>query len=112
MRPAVGAPARAYIRTGVIQKPVLRIRKYAMLRYTTMWRIFYAKLRKKSRKFYKKWSSYFKRPYLSCLWADFPEIFRNYSWKPKDWISYIKKAITKKNSGCLATDQPWIFYPL
>ncbi len=45
MRPAVGAPARAYIRTGVIQKPVLRIRKYAMLRYAT-WRIFYAKLRK------------------------------------------------------------------
>jgi hypothetical protein len=46
MRPAVGAPARAYIRTGVIQKPVLRIRKYAMLRYATLWRIFYAKLRK------------------------------------------------------------------
>ena len=35
MRPAVGAPARAYIRTGVIQKPVLRIRKYAMLRFDT-----------------------------------------------------------------------------
>jgi hypothetical protein len=46
MRPAVGAPARAYIRTGVIQKPVLRIRKYAMLRYATLWGIFYAKLRK------------------------------------------------------------------
>jgi hypothetical protein len=36
MRPAVGAPARAYIRTGVIQKPVLRVRKYAMLRYATL----------------------------------------------------------------------------
>jgi hypothetical protein len=33
MRPAVGAQARAYIRTSVIQKPVLRIRKYAMLRF-------------------------------------------------------------------------------
>ena len=112
MRPAAGAPVRVYIRTGVIQKPVLRIRKYAMLRYTTLWRIFYAKLRKNQEKLYKKWSFYFERQYLSYLLADFPEIFRSYSWKPKDWISYIKKAITKKNSGCLATDQPWIFYPL
>jgi hypothetical protein len=46
MRPAAGAPVRAYIRTGVTQKPVLRVRKYAMLRYATLWRIFYAKLRK------------------------------------------------------------------
>ena len=36
MRPAVGAPARAYIRTGVIQKPVLRV---TQIRYATLWRI-------------------------------------------------------------------------
>ena len=55
MQPAVGAPARAYIRTGVIQKPVLRIRKYATLRYDA----FYAN-NVKFRKLYTKWSSYFK----------------------------------------------------
>jgi len=45
MRPAVGAPAREYIRTGVVQKPVLRV---TQIRYATLWR--FLRTSRKSRK--------------------------------------------------------------
>ncbi len=45
MQRAVGDPARAYIRTGVIQKPVLRV---TQIRYATLWR--FLRKSRKSRK--------------------------------------------------------------